>query len=68
MTANYEGFNPSEPESYIALSMYQSNHLSNSLLIASKIQNQFKHVLTERIGELNKQDLWLLVVQLCPVF
>jgi N-acetylmuramoyl-L-alanine amidase len=40
--ANYEGFNPSEPESYIALSMYQSNHLSNSLLIASKIQNQFK--------------------------
>lgn len=40
--ANYEGFNPSEPESYIALSMYQSNHLYNSLLIASKIQNQFK--------------------------
>ena len=39
---NYEGFNPSEPESYIALSMYQSNHLNNSLLLASKIQNQFK--------------------------
>ena len=40
---NYEGFNPSEPESYIALSMYQSNHLNNSLLLASKIQNQFKN-------------------------
>ena len=39
---NYEGFNPSEPESYIALSMYQSNYLNNSLLLASKIQNQFK--------------------------
>ena len=40
---NYEGFNPEEPESYIALSMYQSSSLSNSLLIASKIQNQFKN-------------------------
>ena len=40
---NYEGFNPSEPESYIALSMYQSNHISNSLLLASKIQSQFKN-------------------------
>ena len=39
---DYEGFNPSEPESYIALSMYQSSYLSNSLLIASKIQNQFR--------------------------
>tara|TARA_B100001250_G_scaffold301656_1_gene263355 strand:- start:789 stop:1817 length:1029 start_codon:yes stop_codon:yes gene_type:complete len=39
---DYEGFNPSEPESYIALSMYQSNHISNSLLLASKIQNQFR--------------------------
>ena len=40
--SNYEGFDPAEPESYIALSMYQSNYLSNSLLLASKIQNQFK--------------------------
>ena len=39
---NYEGFNPSEPESYIALSMYQTDHLNNSLLLASKIQNQFR--------------------------
>jgi len=39
---DYEGFNPSEPESYIALSMYQSNHIENSLLIASKIQDQFR--------------------------
>jgi len=39
---NYEGFNPSKPESYIALSMYQSNHISNSLILASKIQHQFK--------------------------
>ena len=39
---NYEGFNPSEPESYIALSMYQTDHLNNSLLLATKIQNQFR--------------------------
>ena len=40
---DYEGFDPSEPESYIALSMYQSTYLSHSLLIASKIQHQFKN-------------------------
>lgn len=40
--ANYEGFNPAEPESYIALSMYQSNHILNSISFATKIQNQFK--------------------------
>ena len=39
---DYEGFNPSEPESYIALSMYQSSHIENSLLLASKIQDQFR--------------------------
>ena len=41
---NYQGFDPEEPESYIALSMYQSDYLSNSLLLASKIQNQFKSI------------------------
>ena len=40
---DYQGFNPEETESYIALSMYQSNYLSNSLLLASKIQHQFKN-------------------------
>lgn len=39
---DYEGFNPAEPESYIALSMYQSNHILNSISFATKIQNQFK--------------------------
>ncbi|MDC0189525.1 N-acetylmuramoyl-L-alanine amidase [Flavobacteriales bacterium] len=41
--SNYEGFDPEEPESYIALSMYQSNYIANSLLLASKIQHQFKN-------------------------
>jgi len=40
---NYEGFNPEEPESYIALSMYQTSYISHSLLLASKIQSQFKN-------------------------
>jgi len=40
--SNYEGFNPSEPESYIALSMYQSSHILNSISFATKIQKQFK--------------------------
>lgn len=40
---NYEGFDPEEPESYIALSMYQTSHIANSLLLASKVQKQFKN-------------------------
>ena len=38
----YEGFNPNEPESYIALSMYQSEYIGYALDFASKVQNEFE--------------------------
>jgi len=37
----YGGFNPNEPESYIALNMYQSKYIGYALNFASKVQNQF---------------------------
>jgi len=38
----YEGFNPNEPESYIALTMYQSEYIGYALDFASKVQNEFE--------------------------
>ncbi len=37
----YGGFDPNEPESYIALCMYQSEHMGYGLNFASKIQHEF---------------------------
>ena len=38
---DYAGFNPNEPESYIALNMYQSKYIGYALDFASKVQNEF---------------------------
>jgi N-acetylmuramoyl-L-alanine amidase len=42
----YDGYDPKDPESQIALSLRQNTHLDHSLLLASLIQKQFK----ERVG------------------
>ena len=42
----YDGYDPKDPESIIALSLRQNTHLDHSLLLASLIQKQFK----ERVG------------------
>jgi N-acetylmuramoyl-L-alanine amidase len=42
----YEGFDPSDPDTYIALSLRQSVFLNKSLELGSLIQGQFK----ERVG------------------
>jgi len=38
----YDGYDPKDPESQIALSLRQNTHLDHSLLLASLIQKQFK--------------------------
>jgi N-acetylmuramoyl-L-alanine amidase len=38
----YDGFDPSSPESYILLNLNQSANQEGSLLLASKIESQFK--------------------------
>jgi N-acetylmuramoyl-L-alanine amidase len=42
----YDGFDPKDPESIIALSIRQNVHLDHSLLFSSLVQKQF----TERVG------------------
>lgn len=37
----YQGFDPNSPESYILFSLYQSASQEGSLLLASKIENEF---------------------------
>ena len=40
-TNNYQGFDPSSDEGHIVLSMFQNAHLSQSLLLAQQVENQF---------------------------
>ncbi|HHP7240269.1 MAG TPA: N-acetylmuramoyl-L-alanine amidase [Cyclobacteriaceae bacterium] len=40
---NYNGFDPSKPESYILFSLYQSAYRQNSLNLAQKVEHQFKN-------------------------
>ncbi len=38
----YEGFNPNSPEAYISFALYQNAFLTQSLTMASKVENYFK--------------------------
>ncbi len=42
-TEVYEGFNPKSPDSYIRLTLFQGTYLDESLILAEKIQKQFKN-------------------------
>jgi len=45
----YSGFDPNKPESYIALTLYQSENINYGLNFASKVQGQFRE-------EINRKD------------
>ena len=46
----YDGYDPKDPESMIALSLRQNVHLDHSLLLSALIQKQFK----DRVGRLDR--------------
>ncbi len=46
----YDGFDPKDPESIIALSLRQNVHLDHSLLYSALVQKQFK----ERVGRVDR--------------
>lgn len=46
----YDGYDPKDPESIIALSLRQNTHLDHGLLLSSLIQKQFK----ERVGRVDR--------------
>jgi N-acetylmuramoyl-L-alanine amidase len=39
----YAGYDPNAPESHILFALYQNAYLGNSLVLADKIESQFKH-------------------------
>ena len=41
--ANYKGFDPNSPDSYIVFSLLQNANLNQSLNLAQKVENQFKN-------------------------
>ncbi|HYV94425.1 MAG TPA: N-acetylmuramoyl-L-alanine amidase [Chitinophagales bacterium] len=40
---HYDGFDPNSPEGYIILTMNQNAHMTQSIDLASKVEDQFKH-------------------------
>ena len=46
----YKGFEPNEPESYIALTMYQSEYIGYALDFASAFKMSLKNLLKENRG------------------
>lgn len=46
--SNYEGFDPNSDEDHIMIAQFQNSHINNSLLLASKVEDQFKTKLNRK--------------------
>lgn len=47
---NYQGFDPADPDTYIALTLRQNVYLEQSLVLSEKIQDQFR----DRVGRVDR--------------
>lgn len=47
---NYDGFDPNSPQAHILFSLYQNAYIENSILLASKLENQF----STRVGRTSR--------------
>ena len=57
--ANYDGFDPNSPESIIAFSLSQTTYLDQSILIAQKIQEQFRDRVKRTDRGVKQTPLWV---------
>ena len=57
--ANYDGFDPNSPESIIAFSLSQTTYLDQSILIAQKIQAQFRDRVKRTDRGVKQTPLWV---------
>ena len=57
---NYEGFDPSSPESFIGLTLLQEDYLDQSILLARTIQNNFAQKLRRRDRGVKQAGFWVL--------
>ena len=56
---NYAGFDPSKPETYIALTMMQNAFLNQSVSFAQKVQDQFRERVQRRDRGVKQQPLYV---------
>jgi len=56
---NYEGFDPSKPETYISLVAYQSSFLEQSIEFAVQVQEQFRERVSRRDRGVKQQPLYV---------
>jgi len=56
----YAGYDPNAPESHIIFSLYQHAYLGNSLVLADKIESQFKHRVGRRSRGVKQAGLVVL--------
>ena len=64
--ADYEGFDPNSPESYVMLAMFQNAFIDKSLNLAGAIQSQYRqHIKTVNRG-VKQAELYVLYKTTCP--
>ncbi|MGC6490319.1 MAG: N-acetylmuramoyl-L-alanine amidase family protein [Flavobacteriales bacterium] len=56
---NYDGFDPNSPESIIAFSLSQTTYLDQSILMAQKIQDQFRERVNRVDRGVRQTPLWV---------
>lgn len=63
---NYQGFDPTTPESYIMFSLTQNIYQEQSTSLASKIQSQFKDRVSRRDRGVKQAGFWVLFMTTMP--
>lgn len=64
--ADYKGFDPNSPESYVMLTMFQNAYLDKSLNFAQAIQNQYKQNIKTINRGVKQAELFVLYKTTCP--
>ncbi len=64
--ADYKGFDPNSPESYVMLAMFQNAFIDKSLNFAQNIQNQYKQNLKTINRGVKQAELYVLYKTTCP--
>lgn len=63
---NYEGFDPNSPESIIALSLVQSQYMSQSISLSQKVQDQFKNRVQRKDRGVRQAGFWVISYTAMP--
>ncbi len=62
----YQGFDPSKPESYIALTLYQNAFMQQSISFAQKVQHQFRERVKRKDRGVKQQPLMVTKMAVMP--